>query len=156
MAARYAPTRGEASVGPLTPRLRQTGPACAYRVSPLHSGAQASPDDPELGSFTFAGLAPGTYQVQASLVGFQPAFSAVAVSPGAATPAGILFLSPTATEAVVSGRARRGCASCDHVGIQVEAVGTPFVTLTTADGDFRLAVTAGQFTLRYTAQGYAS
>ena len=115
---------------------------------------QAEPDDPQEGSFTFADVAPGRYQLEVGLEGFIDAQRAVELPPGGEVYTGSLFLSRSRLEAVLTGRATLACAECSHQGILVEAVGTPSTAITNQDGRYELLVVPGEHTIRFSYPGY--
>ncbi len=104
---------------------------------------------------------PGSWLLSITLDGFGPILHPVTLAPGERRELGHLplpLLAPVeeAAPTQVTGRARLEDVpdGGDHGGIRVEAVDTPFVTLTTRAGDYTLPVTPRAHTLRFSFPGH--
>jgi len=110
------------------------------------------------GRFTLGDLAEGSYLLLFELPGFLPGHAAATVGPGDVLQLATVALQPELTGgASIAGRAELDCpGECEHGGLSVEALRTPFVTQTAADGQFLLPVVEGTYDLRVSAAGYES
>ncbi len=112
------------------------------------------------GFYLFDDVPPGFWLLELALADFVPQTVLVEVEPDVETPVAPRVLSPDLSSArrFLAGVARRACAGdCDHGGIRVEAVGTPFVAVTGAGGDYQLEVLGDRaLTLVFSAPGYES
>lgn len=110
------------------------------------------------GFYLFDDVPPGFWLLELALADFVPQTVLVEVEPDVETPVAPRVLSPDLSSArrFLAGVARRACAGdCDHGGIRVEAVGTPFVAVTGAGGDYQLEVLGDRaLTLVFSAPGY--
>ncbi len=108
------------------------------------------------GLFVFPAVAPGGYFVQVLAEGLAPETRAAEVLPGSIEELGRIELRPPTELTYITGTTRLDCGldDCDHGGTRVQALGRPFVTLTAADGTYRLAVVAGRYTLQFVHAGY--
>ncbi len=90
----------------------------------------------------------------------EPYLQAFGIAPGEQKRLPVIAMSradtPLDVATLIEGTVRRGGVFTPgrHGGIRVEALGTPFTTLTDADGDFVLAVSAGEHTVRASVFGY--
>ena len=111
------------------------------------------------GTFVFPAVASGELVVSVAypgLVGFQ---RTVELEIAGTTDTGVLTLAlPPELTSAVEGTARlQGVVDpAGHGGIRVEAVGTPFTTITASNGRFRVAVTPGLQTLSFQRDGYGT
>lgn len=124
-------------------------------------------DDPEVevqdtalaadGRFAFEGVAAGHYAVSVELRGFIPRGVVADVDPGETVNLGVIVLSAALDGRLIQGTARRQCLAeaCDHAGIRVEALRSPYSTVTGSDGRFLLQVNADVYDLRFSLDGYA-
>ena len=103
------------------------------------------------GQFAFDLLGAGSYGVEATVPGFDPASLTLELEEDE-----VLDLDEIAIEvspaATLEGRVRLDGAE-DHGGVLIEAIGSAFATLSADDGRFRLSVTAGTWDLRFSAVG---
>ena len=127
----------------------------------LRPAGIASPEPPKLvtatpaGDFVLSPVAPGAWQVTATLDGYQAARERVEVAPGQTAEVGPLVLTRDANAARVSGRAvLAGAPAGAHGGTLVEALETSDAAVTNGDGDFTLATLPGLQTLRFSHPGY--
>ncbi len=127
----------------------------ALTLTPIDAPEDARVESPTAeGSFAFEGLAPGDYVLRGALLGFASVERDAQVPPGGTVNLGVVALAPGAGH-VLRGRALKECpGECDHAGIRVESLRTPFLTQTGSEGDFRLALNAGRHTLRFSLPGY--
>jgi hypothetical protein len=113
--------------------------------------------DPLTGRFTAVDVAPGAYTVTFVVPGFRAPPMRVVVGIGETVQLGEIALEVPSRTTTITGVARRAGAPDDgHGGIFVEALGTPFTTATSSGGAFALAVTEGEFTLRFSLPGYTA
>ena len=124
------------------------------------------PDEPEPplkttapgldGRFQFDDLAEGSYLLLFELRGFRPGHAAATMGPGDVVQLATVALQPELSEgASIQGQALLDCpGDCEHGGLNVEALRTPFVTQTAADGQFLLPVVEGVYDLRVSSPGY--
>jgi len=139
------------------PVLLQQVAVRIYQADPEDfSAAEVAVD----GSYVFEGVAPGDWVLSFSLEGFQPRSELVRVDPGEDTLVAPRVISPDldASRSFLEGVARRACeGECDHGGIRVEVVNTPFVAQTASTGRYRLELVAREnYTLQFSAPGYES
>ncbi|MDF1564476.1 MAG: carboxypeptidase-like regulatory domain-containing protein, partial [Deltaproteobacteria bacterium] len=100
-------------------------------ATPLYSAAA----DPT-GAFVLSGMTAGIYRVDLSLAGWEPVrLAGNQVAAGQITDLGTVQLA--ASRGAIVGRILLS-GSTDHSGILVQVNGTNFVTLTAADGSFRI------------------
>ena len=100
------------------------------------------------GRFHFGDVEPGGYTVRVAVRGFALYEKIIEVSLDSVVDLGEVELA-LVQRAAISGRAMlAGAAVGEHQGIVVQALRTPFFTLTTDDGQFRLPVAAGRYELR--------
>jgi hypothetical protein len=123
-------------------------------------GAQAAASadvDPITGDFTVTDVAPGAYGVSFVVPGFRAPAIRIVIGIGETVALGEIALEIPTRTTTISGVARRAGAPDDgHGGISVEALGTPFTAATASGGAFTLAVTEGEFTLRFSLPGYTA
>ena len=104
----------------------------------------------------------GSGRLVASLEGFVPVSRFVDVGPGESVDAGLLALTLPATRGLepteLTGTAYLGGVLVEdgHGGILVEALGTPFATVTTTHGRFRLPVLPEPQTLSFSKPGFGT
>ena len=104
--------------------------------------------------FTFFDVKAGTYSLFIEVRGFQRYEAIIEVAIADTVDVGLIELDVDES-AAIEGRATLGGApEGGHAGIFVEALGSPFNTFTGAEGDFRLAVAAGNYTLRVSHPGF--
>lgn len=124
------------------------------------AGATAAAEaaaDPLTGVFTVTDVVPGAYTVAFVVPGFRAPPMRVEVGIGETLSLGEVALEVPSRTTTITGVAHRaGAADDGHGGISVEALGTPFTTATTSEGAFALAVTEGEFTLRFSLPGYTA
>ena len=115
------------------------------------------------GLYVFEALPAGDYQIEMDLEGFVTQIHTFQLLPGETALAPTRTLAPdlASSRAFLQGVAVREChaadpADCDHSGILVEAVDTPFVALTARDGRFQLEVVESSYHLRFSAAGFDS
>ena len=107
------------------------------------------------GDFVLSPVAPGAWQVTATLDGYQSARERVELAPGQTAEVGPLVLVRDVNAARVSGRAvLAGAPTGAHGGTLVEALETSDAAVTNGDGDFTLATLPGPQTLRFSHPGY--
>ncbi len=109
------------------------------------------------GRFGFDALEPGGYILESRTPGFVELAVGVFLDPGQhlAVPPMVPRVDNEGQNSAFVGNAYYGDGPADgHGGIRVEAMGTPFNTLTNIDGEFRLAVPPGVHTVRFSAPGY--
>ncbi|MGI5864800.1 MAG: carboxypeptidase regulatory-like domain-containing protein, partial [Myxococcales bacterium] len=135
--------QGSASSGGVDVHLRQQGKIIQSRSTAAD------------GTFLFDSLVPGSYVVESAPAGYLPLSATVAVGPGDDLDLGVLSLSPVAAESAIEGEVTLESAT-DHAGTLVEVVGRPFAAVTTSTGAFRLEVTDGTFTLRFTHESFVT
>jgi hypothetical protein len=132
----------------------------AASVELVGEGRQAAESVAESGAFTFDAIPAGLYVLNVSVPGLLAPQRVVRVDIGARVELGDVALRADLSDTnrgVVLGRARRaGAADDGHGDVRVEAVGTPFSTQTSSEGQFRLELPAAAYTLRFTATGYAA
>ncbi len=108
------------------------------------------------GAFAIADVGAGAYTAAFVVPTMSADAVALVVPRGGAVDLGEIPLRAVA-ESSLQGKARRaGEADDAHGGIFVQVVGTPYNALTSADGTFRIALTAGTFTVRASAAGYGT
>ena len=111
------------------------------------------------GRFDLGGINPGEYSLVVDATGFSGPTRVLVLGPGTRMDVGEIRLeleeTPATGPTAIEGTAQRDGLS-DHSGIQVEAIGTPFATVTTSTGAYRLEVTPGGHTLRFAAPGYGA
>ena len=114
---------------------------------------QISPSDD--GAFVIGGVAPGAYDITASLDGFFDARRRVVVDAGQRVDLGRVELVSRPTDAELTGIARRSGAD-DHAGITVEVAGARIASQTDSDGAYavRVPARARGYTLRFTLPGH--
>jgi hypothetical protein len=106
------------------------------------------------GLLAFPEVAVGSYTVTFAVPGFQAPQRPVVVGIAEVLDVGDIPLG-IASLGAVEGTARlAGAPPEGHQGIFVEARGSPFATLTTSDGHFRLEAAEGTYDLRFTFPGY--
>ena len=116
-----------------------------------------------MGRFVLDGVSPGEWAVDVAAEGFVRARREVTVKPGETSSVGAVSLrlkrvSNAAQRTVIEGTAKRQGINVEdgHGAIRVESVGTPFATVTTSRGLFRLEVTPGAHSVRVSYPGYGS
>ena len=115
----------------------------------------------EDGAFAFGPLTAGLYRVGATAPGLEASAIVIEVRIGAEVALGPVPLRSSIprdalTSAIEGVAVRAGAADGGHAGILVQVVNTPWVTPTTDEGAFRLAVPPGVYSLRATTPGYAA
>lgn len=115
------------------------------------------------GRFSFEDLDSGRYQLSVSLSGFETVRFSLNLAIGELADLGEIELTPrvsTETGEVsvgVMGKVRRALsAEDDQGGILIEALGTPFATVSASDGRFYLPLPPQEHTLRFSALNYQS
>ena len=115
------------------------------------------------GRFNFDELQDGRYQLSVSLSGFDTVRFAITLSIGELVDLGEIPLSPrvsTETGEVsvgVMGTVKRALsAEDDQGGILIEALNSPFATVSASDGRFYLSLPPGEHTLRFSYPSYQS
>ena len=111
------------------------------------------------GQYLAGALPAADYEVGFTLAGFEPISVPVTVEAGQTTNLGATLLQLVPRLASMSGVARLQGVVDDlngHGGIRVEALGSPFTTLTAGDGSFQLSVQPRALTLVFRRDGYGT
>ena len=130
-------------------------------MSDLNSRFSSVPVD-EAGRFELPELPSDRYQLRADVPGFTPIRYAVNLEVGQQVGLGDIPLEPRVNPETgdlsvgIEGVVQRGLVSGDdqHGGILVEALGTPYTTITSAQGRFYLPLPPRVHVLQFSATGY--
>lgn len=126
----------------------------AFSLSPAPS--RPSPMAAPEGPFVFSDLASGDWRLRISLEGFFTDERGVHLPVGSETGLGVITLFADAP-AILSGHAELADQPADgHGGTRVEALITPYVAMTTANGRWQLSVPAGAHALQFRREGYGT
>ena len=117
----------------------------------------------ETGRFGFSDLRDGLYQVQVSLSGFKEERISLNITIGDFIDLGTIELTPLVSEETgevsvgVMGTVKRSLSpEDDQGGILIEALDTPFATVSASDGRFYLPLPPREHTLRFSSPNYQS
>ncbi|MFN3201363.1 MAG: pentapeptide repeat-containing protein [Bradymonadia bacterium] len=129
------------------------------RLSPVGVDTDPREAQPNAeGDFIFSGVLAGGYLLSVESQGFRAPPAGISVIIGRDLDVGDVALeAPRAAEvdSAVEGTARRsGGGAAGHAGITVQAQGTPYLTVTGDDGQFRLELPPGRAILRFSAEGH--
>jgi hypothetical protein len=115
------------------------------------------------GQFNFEDLEEGRYQLSVELSGFDPARFSLSLSIGELIDLGEVPLSPRVSAETgevsvgVMGTVKRELSpEDDQGGILIEALNTPFATVSASDGRFYLPLPPSEHTLRFSSPSYQS
>lgn len=112
-------------------------------------------EDPAGGRFTFGDIDPGAYRLTVGVRGLSADPIILEVGIGARVDVGEVGLLADQSASVEGVALRGGDAVVSHGGILVEALGTPYTALTTAEGRFSVSLTPGTYTFRFSVAGHA-
>jgi hypothetical protein len=105
------------------------------------------------GAFLFDAVVPGTYVFEVSPTGYVPVSMQLVVHPGDDLQIGDIGLTPAAAASALEGTATLA-GEVEHGGTLVEAVGRAYTAVTNSQGQFRLDVAEGTYTLRMSHEGF--